>query len=154
VASSDLYNQVLADVNGNGRAQPGVEPDGPARAASDAFRSPEDTAPASDSEPVDRPSADEPWHGHRRLIRATLPRTENEPSVPRPIPEFTMHQRQPARNGRGFRFRGQGGPSGPGNGQPHGFGPGRSGNGNGNADGNVGGNGGGKSGRHRRRRSR
>ncbi len=38
---------------------------------------------------------------HRRLIRATLPRSENQP-VARPIPEFTMHQ--PI--GRGGKLRG------------------------------------------------
>lgn len=38
---------------------------------------------------------------HRRLIRATLPRLENQP-VTRPIPEFTMHQ--PI--GRPAKFRG------------------------------------------------
>lgn len=38
---------------------------------------------------------------HRRLIRATLPRPENQPVV-RPIPEFTMHQPQ----GRPGKFRG------------------------------------------------
>ena len=38
---------------------------------------------------------------HRRLIRATLPRTESQPVV-RPIPEFTMHQPQ----GRPGKFRG------------------------------------------------
>jgi len=43
---------------------------------------------------------------HRRLIRATLPRTDSQPVV-RPIPEFTMHQ--PA--GRGPKFRGSRGPA-------------------------------------------
>jgi hypothetical protein len=38
---------------------------------------------------------------HRRLIRATLPRTENAPPPSRPIPEFTI--RQPG--GRPNRFR-------------------------------------------------
>jgi len=38
---------------------------------------------------------------HRRLIRATLPRSEAQPIV-RPIPEFTMHQPQ----GRPGKFRG------------------------------------------------
>ncbi len=52
----------------------------------------EDGAPA-DAE-VDGPV-------HRRLIRATLPRTENTPPPSRPIPEFTI--RQPA--GRSNRFR-------------------------------------------------
>jgi hypothetical protein len=38
---------------------------------------------------------------HRRLIRAMLPRLENQPVV-RPIPEFTMHQPPP----RAGKFRG------------------------------------------------
>ena len=42
------------------------------------------------------------WIGHRPLIRATLPKTENDVPPPRAIPEFTMHQRQ----GRGFGGRG------------------------------------------------
>ncbi|HET9369929.1 MAG TPA: hypothetical protein VFO19_06765 [Vicinamibacterales bacterium] len=52
--------------------------------------------------PAEPPDGPEPvadahvdgWHSHRRLIRATLPRTEGEQPPPRPIPEFTMHQRQ------------------------------------------------------------
>jgi len=73
------------------------------------------------------------WIGHRPLIRATLPKTENDVPPPRAIPEFTMHQRQ----GRGFGGRqafrhGFGGGGGrPGNGLP----PGREPNGNG-PDGN------------------
>lgn len=63
------------------------------------------------------------WLAHRQLIRATLPKTDNDPPPPRPIPEFTMHQR-PARGGRSFRF----------------FGGHGNGNGNGNANGNVNGN--------------
>jgi hypothetical protein len=51
----------------------------------------------------DRP--DEIWPAHRPLIRATLPRTEGEPPAPRPIPEFTMHQRR-TRGGQGFRYGG------------------------------------------------
>jgi hypothetical protein len=51
----------------------------------------------------DRP--DEIWPAHRQLIRATLPRTEGEPPAPRPIPEFTMHQRR-TRGGQGFRHGG------------------------------------------------
>jgi hypothetical protein len=66
-------------------------------------------------EPVESPSADaapEPGETgvgrvHRRLIRATLPRTDNVPPA-RPIPEFTMHQ--PV--GRGAKFRGGRGPAG------------------------------------------
>jgi hypothetical protein len=82
------------------------------------------------------------WVGHRTLIRATLPRTDNDPPPPRPIPEFTMHQRQP-RGGQGFRGgqgwgdRGRGGPRGnfsfsSGNGHS---GPERNGNVNGNSGG-------------------
>jgi hypothetical protein len=94
----------------------------------------------------DEPGADRlpgGWVGHRTLIRATLPRTENDPPPPRPIPEFTMHQRQP-RGGQGFR----GGWGGRGGGGPRGnfsFGSGGAGNGhsgpdrNGNVNGNSGG---------------
>jgi hypothetical protein len=85
------------------------------------------------------------WLAHRPLIRATLPRTNADPPIPRPIPEFTMHQRHSS--GRLFRH-GQGRHGG--NGQSHnGFG----GNyGNGRPDhGNQGGPGGGN-GRPRRRR--
>src|ERR1700683_5202143 len=98
----------------------------------------------------DEPGADQlpgGWVGHRTLIRATLPRTENDPPPPRPIPEFTMHQRQP-RGGQGFRG-GQGwGGRGGGGGGPRGnfsFGSGGAGNGhsgperNGNVNGNSGG---------------
>ncbi len=53
---------------------------------------------------------------HRRLIRATLPRTENHQAT-RPVPEFTM--RQPAARS-GSKFRGIPRPSGgrPGQGRP------------------------------------
>lgn len=96
---------------------------------------------------AEEPQNDEPlhdgWMAHRRLIRATLPKTENGEAPARPIPEFTMHQR-PGRGfgGRGFRH-----------GQPGNFngGPPREGNG---PDGNraPGPHGGGKGGRRRRRR--
>lgn len=45
---------------------------------------------------------------HRRLIRATLPKVEGEVPTPRPIPEFTMHQRPPSRGGRSWRPDGHG----------------------------------------------
>jgi translation initiation factor IF-2 len=45
---------------------------------------------------------DEIWSGHRPLIRASLPRTQNDQPVARPIPEFTMHQRN-VRGGHAFR---------------------------------------------------
>ena len=77
----------------------------------------------------------EGWSTHRRLIRATLPRVEGAEPPPRPIPEFTMHQRQSRGfQGRGFRHGGHG------NGGHHGnFANGNHGNqGNGNSfrDGN------------------
>lgn len=56
-------------------------------------------AGAPDEPPVS--GAPDGGHVHRRLIRATLPRTGNE-QVVRPIPEFTMHQPQ----GRPGKFRG------------------------------------------------
>lgn len=49
------------------------------------------------------------WLAHRRLIRAALPKIEGELPPPRPIPEFTMHQRPQGRGGRPFRFGGGGG---------------------------------------------
>ncbi len=66
------------------------------------------------------------WLAHRPLIRATLPRVDGEPPVPRPIPEFTMHKL--SSHGRAFRH-GHGRQGG--NGQsPNGFGgPDRHGNG-------------------------
>jgi hypothetical protein len=93
------------------------------------------------------PAADEAeravdgWLAHRPLIRATLPRTEGSEPPARPIPEFTMHQRQ-ARGGRAFRQAWHGG-----NGQPNGFRQDRQGQGGqGHGQGR---HGHGKSGRHR-----
>lgn len=57
-----------------------------------------DSAP----EPQQEEHRDEGWAAHRPLIRATLPRTEGEPPTPRPIPEFTMHQRR-TRGAQSFR---------------------------------------------------
>src|SRR5688572_10687940 len=48
------------------------------------------------------------WPMHRRLIRAQLPRTGNEPPPARPLPEFTI--RQPG--SRGGRQWGRGNPNG------------------------------------------
>jgi hypothetical protein len=76
------------------------------------------------------------WHSHRRLIRATLPRTENEQPPPRPIPEFTMHQRQ----GRGGPRHGGGG--------GHWHTRGSNGGSNGEINGNVGSRNGFRHGRH------
>jgi hypothetical protein len=85
------------------------------------------------------------WPAHRQLIRATLPRTEGEPPPARPIPEFTMHQRQ----GRGGYRQGQSWSGG--NGQSrNGFRPER----NGNVAEPPRGTGGGRRHRGRSRRSR
>jgi len=70
---------------------------------------PVETAPSED--PETNPNTNEErredgaaaaWFGHRPLIRATLPRTETDPPPARPIPEFTMHQRN-TRGARAFR---------------------------------------------------
>jgi hypothetical protein len=66
----------------------------------------------ADSDPAPEPPRDDEqrddgWAAHRPLIRATLPRTEGEPPVPRPIPEFTMHQRR-TRGAQAFRHGWQG----------------------------------------------
>lgn len=88
-----------------------------------------------EAEPV-RDDAPDGWLAHRRLIRATLPRVEGETPT-RPIPEFTMHQRQ----SRGSHmFRGGHGGNGQG-GQDHGnprggFRQGPGGNGSGPGQGN------------------
>lgn len=75
--------------------------------------------------PADGPG-DEPAAGdgpvHRRLIRATLPRSEGQKDA-RPLPEFTVRQ-SPGRNGgathfRGERMRGRGGHAA-GQGEPNG----------------------------------
>ena|SRR5579863_4958554 len=154
--SPEVETAVLASVNGTqlvariertespqtaAHQTPAPDPNAPAVASS---------AVTSDAPVESGPEGDEPgrdqlpggWVGHRTLIRATLPRTENDPPPPRPIPEFTMHQRQPRggpgfRGGQGWGDRGRGGPRGnfsfgSGNGHP---GPERNGNVNGNSGG-------------------
>jgi hypothetical protein len=127
-----LDDQVLADVTG---APPDPSPPEPLPEAAM-----EATPDATDETPSDVPAQateggvvdEEPpagvWIMHRQLIRATLPRADNDQPPPRPIPEFTMHQRH-SRGSRAFRFHGQG----TGN---H--------NANGNVNGNVNGNTGGR----------
>ena len=148
-----LYDQVLADVAGNTQtaAAPSEPPGEAAMAAArdtpdgDATRA---DAPSSGAEPErhEEEPATGVWIMHRQLIRATLPRTEGEQPPPRPIPEFTMHQRQ-TRGSRAFRFQGQG------NGNPN-----VNGNVNGNAGGRhghgFGGPGGNRPGKHSGRRHR
>jgi len=127
--TGDLYQEVLSNAGGqlvgpsNGQSQPSPENPDIRGAAStnggDAPKAPaesggEITMNGNGAEPASGP--DEVWAGHRPLIRATLPRNENEQPPPRPIPEFTMHQR----HGRGAFRQGawpqRGGPNGNGNG--------------------------------------
>ena len=77
-------------------------------------------------------SDDEPWSMHRRLIRAQLPRTGNEPPAARPLPDFTI--RQPNSRG-GQRPWGRGGGGGEANGNT----PNRHGRGGGQGQGQGGG---------------
>jgi hypothetical protein len=151
-APAALYDQVLADV---APAQPvaqkshGETDMTPALAASgarsddpDVGKAPESDPPSSgngsngDPEPEPPETGRDVWAAHRPLIRATLPRTENDPPTPRPIPEFTMHQRR-TRGGHGFRQSGWQG-QGNGNSRPNGFRHGRSGQGQGQNPGNHG----------------
>jgi hypothetical protein len=148
-STAALYEEVLANAGGQlvtpgdsddanelNAAEPspqGAEPSPPAQVAAEAVVNDGD-----DPERPDTRSDDERWSAHRPLIRATLPRTENDQPPPRPIPEFTMHQRH-GRGAHGFRqgpgwydrsggqgrngSRGNGRSlQGPGNGQPRGQG--------------------------------
>lgn len=137
-----LYGQVLSEVTGQLVTPRGAAADAPAESL------PDDAAPEPASPPGAAPSApalaadaadpddtgdatseSEPngnqawWPGHRQLIRASLPRTDADPPPVRPIPEFTMHQRQS--RGRGF-------------GHGHGWAGNMNHSGNGHANGNHG----------------
>jgi hypothetical protein len=83
---------------------PAVEPAAAAAAATEVAPVAEEGASEQDQMPPDG------WAAHRRLIRASLPKVEGLEPPPRPIPEFTMHQRPPSRafHGRGFRHGGHG----------------------------------------------
>lgn len=88
-----------------------VEPALAAAVAPDvAANVPADVPTIEDEDPDDNignvASDDEPWSMHRRLIRAQLPRTGNEPPAARPLPDFTI--RQPNSRG-GQRPWGRGG---------------------------------------------
>src|SRR5262245_5089197 len=112
-----LYDEVLADVTGGqlvpktGRetepaavqASKDNHDHGDANGLAPQANTPEPAAAASDEAPADdQARPDDIWPAHRTLIRATLPRVEGGDPPPRPIPEFTMHQRQ-GRGGHGFR---------------------------------------------------
>jgi hypothetical protein len=159
-----LYDEVLTDLTGGQLVSKADQrPTEPAPGHASANNStptsndtkaaaPEPSAPAD--EPVEDSSPDH-WPAHRTLIRATLPKVEGGDPPPRPIPEFTMHQRQ-GRGGHGFRY-GQGWSNGNGNSNGNtnsgghgrnGFrGSGRHGGGPGQGPGHPGGGGG----RHRHR---
>jgi hypothetical protein len=102
-----LYDQVLA----NATAGTVVATPAPATVVAAAPEpvpvAPPPPAPALAPEPESAPQVDERWTLHRTLIRASLPRNENHVPTPRPIPEFTMHQR----NVRGSQMFRSGGPS-------------------------------------------
>jgi len=133
-----LYDEVLADVAGGQLVTPSPTAEAPPADAPETAPPevngtdvPEAIAAAAEEEPADSTNGAEPPEEagtHRQLIRATLPRVEGDEPPPRPIPEFTMHQRQ-GRSGQGRQGYG-------GNNQPRGgFRHGR-----GNADGNANGN--------------
>ena len=83
-------DEAAANTNGSGNATSGAN--------GDATGDGNGLVPEQDEEVPAGPE-DKAWFVHRPLIRAQLPRTENDQPPPRPIPEFTMHQR----HGRGFR---------------------------------------------------
>ena len=123
VGDGVLDDQALADGGGGVPATDTTAP--PALSADAAAESAPREEPGRDAgEPggagQDDRAADG-WLAHRQLIRATLPRTDSEPT-PRPIPEFTMHQRQ-TRGSRGFRHFGNVNVNG--NSDANGNGPGR-----------------------------
>ena len=143
---------------------PGSPPDVPDQPVVDDAQAPVLARAAAVDQQVDEPvavsseapdpepngTAEEAWFGHRRLIRASLPKTDAEP-LPRPIPEFTMHQRQPS--GRQHFRQGFGGNGSGYNGFRHGRPGGGQGQGQGNGGQNRGQGGGrpnrGGRGRHR-----
>ena len=141
--TAELIAEVMATAPGQIAASGLIEPPEPLIAA-EPMKSAEGAGddPAADSgasaEVDERP--DHVWSAHRVLIRATLPRTEGDVPPPRPIPEFTMHQRHNGggafRHGRGWQDRsggqGRNGPRGDGrSGNGPGFGPAGPGQGHG-----------------------
>ena len=157
-----LYEEVLTEVTAGQLVSKSArenQPSDPERAAApgDAPPAPSESSEAAASngdDPAAEPSGEQPkehdlWPAHRTLIRATLPRIEGGEPPPRPIPEFTMHQRN-TRGGNAFRH-GQGWPNG--NGQSrNGFRQGRhGGQGHGQGQGSGPPSGGGRHGRHRNR---
>ena len=111
-----LYDQVLANAtSGPAAAAPPVAPARPMHAdvaepAPEPMPEPVMAATAvpaaTDSAHTPPPAVEESWSLHRPLIRASLPRNDSQPPVPRAIPEFTMHQRN-VRGSQHYRGGGQ-----------------------------------------------
>ena len=104
--AGSLYDQVLADVAGAQlvaarAAAADAEPAAGEVAVEAAAGTASEDGSADDA--PDRTPVEEGWPAHRTLIRATLPKTSDEPPPPRPIPEFTMHQK-PQSRARHVRF--------------------------------------------------
>ena len=143
---SALFEEVLTNLTSTGTpvpapdSEPAVEavvvaeapaPVAPALAAEPLAATP--AAPAGEAptpEPAPPAVIEEGWSLNRRLIRASLPRIDGQPPVPRAIPEFTMHQRN-VRGSQQFRSGGYGNGNGNGNGNGGGW-QDRSGNGHSN----------------------
>src|SRR5437870_301652 len=104
--TAELYNEVLANAGGQlvaPEAPMDVEVTAPVAEPSDASEMAADPPlNGNEADAADNRPDDEGWSAHRPLIRATLPRVEGDQPPSRPIPEFTMHQRQ-GRGGHGFR---------------------------------------------------
>jgi hypothetical protein len=145
-----LFDQVLADLAGGqlvsakptaSETDDGGPVEEPGASSGSADAPAEQAASEAESE-ENEAAADAPhedaWPAHRRLIRASLPRVEGEPPAPRPIPEFTMHQRPQGRGFHPHRFGGGGSGGGERNGNvAYPRGDGRSGGGHqGNGAGN------------------
>lgn len=109
-----LYNQVLANVT----AGTVVAPPPPVAEVASPAPPPPPAAPPPTAAPAPPLAVDEGWTLHRTLIRASLPRTENHTPTPRPIPEFTMHQRN-VRGSQMFRSGGHGPMNGNGHARGH-----------------------------------
>jgi hypothetical protein len=99
---SSAYKEVLATVQAEAAAM-AVQMPAPVQTPEAEPLEAVDDQEALESQTGESGDADEAAVGrvHRRLIRATLPRSDSQPVV-RPVPEFTMHQ--PA--GRAGKFRG------------------------------------------------
>jgi hypothetical protein len=89
----------------------------PAQAESAPPAEPSQAEPAPEASSPEAPAPQDEGPVHRRLIRATLPRTADTP-VARPVPQFTMHE--PISRGGHFRSKGGHHPPLGGGARPHG----------------------------------